>query len=77
MKFRRFTNTECEFFPCHDLQERFSCLFCWCPLYLLECGGDAVMTNGMKDCSRCTIPHREEGYEYVMSVVGDQIFRKK
>lgn len=76
MQYRRFTHTACEFFPCHDLKDRFSCLFCWCPLYLLECGGDSVSTNGVKDCSRCTIPHREEGYEYIMSVVGDQIFRK-
>jgi Zn-finger protein len=76
MKYRQFTHRECEFFPCHDLTDWRSCLFCWCPLYTLECGGDAVIRNGVKDCSPCTIPHGPEGYEYIMNVVRDQIFGK-
>jgi Zn-finger protein len=32
-----------------------------------ECGGDYVMTNGIKDCSNCTKPHEPGGYEYIMS----------
>jgi len=41
--FKGFTNTQCEFFPCHtgveNPEENFSCLFCFCPLVFLECPG--------------------------------------
>lgn len=62
---------KCEFFPCHkgvDVDD-FNCLFCYCPLYMLksDCGGDFIITNGIKDCSHCTKPHDEESYEYIMS----------
>ena len=65
-----FCNKECEFFPCHKLPENgfFNCLFCYCPLYALgdKCGGGFRYTeNGVKDCSKCTIPHSEIGYSYV------------
>ena len=62
---------ECEFFPCHDTDdiEGFNCLFCYCPLYALgrECGGNFVYTeNGIKDCSKCMIPHSKSAYEYII-----------
>lgn len=65
-----YCNKECEFFPCHKLPENgfFNCLFCYCPLYALgdKCGGGFRYTeNGVKDCSKCTIPHSEIGYAYV------------
>lgn len=64
----------CEFFPCHKGAdpETFNCLFCYCPLYMLkdECGGDYKITNGFKDCSGCTKPHRIDGYDFVMSKMG-------
>lgn len=66
-----FQNKDCEYFPCHkgaDL-ERFSCLFCYCPLYALgdQCGGNfTYMDNGIKDCSNCLIPHRRENYAKIM-----------
>ena len=69
----KFTqNLKCEFFPCHKGVEksRFSCLFCYCPLYALgdKCGGNFAYTeNGIKDCSGCLIPHRRENYEVIMS----------
>lgn len=68
-KFMR--HEKCEFFPCHDTgdSEGFNCLFCYCPLYALgnRCGGNFVYTeNGIKDCSNCMIPHRENAYEYIM-----------
>ena len=67
-----FTNTRCEFFPCHKgiPPQNFNCLFCYCPLYALGdgCGGNFTYTkDGIKDCSACTIPHRPEGYAYIMS----------
>lgn len=62
-----FQNRECEYFPCHPGAdpERFSCLFCYCPLYALgdRCGGSfTYTTDGIKDCSRCLRPHRRENY---------------
>ena len=62
-----FQNKECEYFPCHSCAEpdKFSCLFCFCPLYALgdKCGGNYAYTkDGIKDCSGCMIPHRRENY---------------
>lgn len=62
-----FQNCECEYFPCHEGvdPDKFSCLFCYCPLYALgeECGGNFVYTaDGYKDCSRCMRPHIRENY---------------
>ena len=67
-----FQNKECEYFPCHKVADSsdFSCLFCYCPLYALgeKCGGNFTYTSGgVKDCSGCLIPHRPEGYDYVLS----------
>ena len=64
-------NRECEFFPCHQGvdPEKFSCLFCYCPLYALgdRCGGHFTYTEkGIKNCTGCTIPHRRENFDYIM-----------
>ena len=69
MNYKYFVHRDCSFFPCHDLAEWRSCLFCWCPLYLLDCGGDFTFKNGVKDCSNCTVPHTEEGYDYVLQII--------
>ncbi len=62
---------KCEFFPCHKgvKKDKFNCLFCYCPLYMLgnKCGGDFRITNNIKDCSNCIKPHDENGFEYIMS----------
>lgn len=54
-------NAACEYFPCHKTNDpqRFNCLFCYCPLYRMEnCGGNPrYLSNGIKDCSNCTVPH--------------------
>ena len=55
-----FTNTACEYFPCHPVPEgtEFNCLFCYCPLYVLgrDCGGNfTYLENGRKDCSNCLL----------------------
>lgn len=69
--YKFYQNSQCEFFPCHEVEnkEEFNCLFCFCPLYMLKdkCGGNFKYTNGVKDCSDCTIPHSKNGYEYIMS----------
>lgn len=59
-----FSNEGCEFYPCHGIEGQ-NCLFCYCPLYAFECGGNFRMTGGVKDCSACAIVHEPGGYEYV------------
>ena len=66
-----FQNKSCEYFPCHQgmAEDKFSCLFCYCPLYALgdRCGGSFQYTaNGIKDCSGCLVPHHRENYGKVM-----------
>ena len=65
-----FQNRDCEYFPCHDTKhpEDFNCLFCYCPLYALgdKCGGNfRFLDSGIKDCSRCKLPHRRENFGYI------------
>ena len=67
-----FQNRQCEYFPCHfgADEKSFNCLFCYCPLYPLgeNCGGSFTYTeDGIKDCSKCLLPHRRENYEKVLS----------
>ena len=54
-------NCACPYFPCHKTNdpEHFNCLFCYCPLYRMEnCSGNPTyLSNGIKDCSNCTVPH--------------------
>ena len=74
--YKFFQHKECEYFPCHKTEktDEFNCLFCFCPLYFLgkECGGNFSYTkNGVKDCSRCMIPHGKNGYEYVCGKIRD------
>ena len=69
-----FQHRECEYFPCHAGAdpERFSCLFCYCPLYALgdQCGGSFTYTSdGVKDCSGCQRPHRRENYGKIMEKI--------
>lgn len=67
--FRFFSHKECEFFPCHEVKdpEAFNCLFCYCPLYALgdDCGGNFTYTKGVKDCSKCLLPHSPGGFDYI------------
>ncbi|MBQ9842987.1 MAG: cysteine-rich small domain-containing protein [Oscillospiraceae bacterium] len=70
-----FQNKACEYFPCHQGAdpEKFSCLFCYCPLYCLgeNCGGNFVyLPSGIKDCSGCLRPHKRECYESIMAQMG-------
>lgn len=69
--YRFFQNKDCAYFPCHAGADpdKFNCLFCYCPLYALgdKCGGAFTYTEqGIKDCSACLKPHREENYDRIM-----------
>lgn len=70
--YRFFSNRKCEYFPCHEGVKDFNCLFCYCPLYMMEdCGGNRKMlAGGVKDCSNCLIPHRFEGYDHIQKKLG-------
>jgi len=70
--YKFFQHKKCEFFPCHKVkdEEKFNCLFCYCPLYFLEeCGGNNTNFNGVKDCSNCMIPHSQNGYDYIFNKI--------
>ena len=71
-----FQHKTCEYFPCHTGvdPEKFSCLFCFCPLYALgdKCGGAFTYTaDGIKDCSNCLKPHRRENYNAICEKIGE------
>ncbi len=79
-----FQNRECEYFPCHPGAdpERFSCIFCYCPLYCLgeNCGGNFRYTEeGIKDCSACLRPHCRENYDGICQKMSDvlELAKKK
>lgn len=66
-----FCNKNCDYYPCHNMNEDLNCLFCYCPLYHLKnCGGDYTYTaNNIKDCSNCTLPHKKDSYEIIIKKV--------
>ena len=80
-----YQHTECKFFPCHEGLdiERFNCMLCYCPLYLLgeKCGGNFVYTKkGIKNCTPCTIPHDgDSGVKMVKTRFGElaELVRKR
>ena len=73
-----FRHEKCEFFPCHQTEdkENFNCLFCYCPLYALgdKCGGNFQYTyGGIKDCSQCMIPHKKDNYGHIVGRFGELV----
>jgi len=69
MKF--FEYKECEYFPCHNnyFKNTFNCLFCFCPLYHLDCPGNPTFINGIKECTYCTFPHDPENYKKIINIL--------
>lgn len=73
--YRFFQNKECEYFPCHKIEndKNFNCLFCYCALYFLKnCGGNCSYINEIKDCTNCLIPHSEKGYVYIINKIVEE-----
>ena len=69
-----FSNTDCEYFPCHEHGfDGFNCLFCFCPMYSMECLGEPLYVdlNGrlVKDCSKCAYPHIPGNYMDIMRLL--------
>jgi len=80
--FAFFCNKECEMFPCHtvDNEDDYNCLFCYCPLYMLDdkCEGDfSYLESGIKDCSRCIVPHKKENYGLITEKFADILKKMK
>lgn len=71
--YKFFSHKQCEYYPCHQLDE-INCLFCYCPLYILkDCKGHYKMIGNIKDCSGCTLPHQKENYDYIISRYQDVV----
>lgn len=77
--YRFFENKDCKYYPCHNGMERMNCLFCYCPLYLLEkCPGtpEYMERDGkwIKVCTNCHFPHKPENYEIVIHILKRVMF---
>lgn len=68
-----FRNHECKFFPCHKQpsEDKFNCLFCYCPLYHLgdKCLGKFEYIENTKVCTNCHLPHMPEYYDNIVAVL--------
>jgi len=70
--YKFYQNRDCQFFPCHtDIDEdSFNCLFCYCPVYFVQCPGDfRRLEDGRKDCMGCTLNHEPRFWEMVQSMM--------
>lgn len=76
--YRYFENRACQYYPCHKGIEELNCLFCYCPLYTLNCPGNYhyLEKDGkkIKACTDCTFPHQAENYDKVMQILKHQMF---
>ena len=70
---RFFANHACEYYPCHTCDTDINCLFCYCPLYHLNCPGTYEMKDvdgkRIKSCLNCTFPHHPENYDKVIGIL--------
>lgn len=71
-----FENRECPYYPCHNT-EHINCLFCFCPLYFVDCPGNYSFTDGKKDCSKCIYPHDYRNYNRMVEKLSEEIERRK
>ena len=75
---RFFENTDCKYYPCHKGIDEINCLFCYCPMYMMEnCPGNPEYKEKegkkIKVCTNCTYPHRAENYDSVVETVARNI----
>ncbi len=72
-----FINAACEYFPCHNLpEERFNCMFCYCPLYDAEdCGGQYFYNDkGIKNCRDCIYVHDRDNYPEIIKKIKERLY---
>ena len=70
--FNFYQNKDCRYYPCHKdvAEDEFNCLFCYCPLYFIDCEGDyKLLDNGMKDCMGCTKNHDKHSWKFVIKTL--------
>jgi len=70
-----FENRDCKNYPYHNLKE-INCLFCFCPIYYdniayENCPGNYKWIDGIKDCSKCTFPHKRKNYSKMLKIIGE------
>ena len=84
--FAFYTNKECEYYPCHPVPEGTSSTACSATarFYMLgrKCGGNfTYLESGVKDCSKCLVPHRRENYGFIadsfQKIAGEMAEREK
>ncbi len=65
-----FANKQCMYYPCHESDEDINCLFCYCPLYHMDCPGNYEMTEAggktIKNCKDCVYPHMADNYPEII-----------
>jgi iron complex transport system ATP-binding protein len=56
--------------------EKFSCLFCYCPLYdVKDCGGEYfVNEKGIKNCKNCGFVHDRDNYPKVIKKLKEKMY---
>ncbi len=68
-----FANKDCEYYPCHSSDTELNCLFCYCPLYHMDCPGNFIMketeSGVIKSCVHCVFPHVPENYDKVIALL--------
>ena len=68
-----FANKACKYYPCHECDGDINCLFCYCPLYGMDCPGDYTMIEKdgrqVKSCINCTYPHIASNYGSVIKLL--------
>lgn len=68
-----FSNKDCRFYPCHEMEEDINCLFCYCPLYHMECPGTYTYIEqdgkSIKNCSDCTFCHIAANYGEIIKLL--------
>ena len=38
-----------------------------------DCGGNfKTLSNGVKDCSDCLVPHNKDGYDYIINKLKEE-----
>ena len=65
-----FANKQCRYYPYHESDEDINCLFCYCPLYHMDCPGNYEMTEAggktIKNCKDCVYPHMADNYPEII-----------
>ena len=73
---RFFANKDCKYYPCHKCKTEINCLFCFCPLYTIDCPGNYKMIEKdgkqIKSCMDCVFPHVGKNYDKVIGILKNQ-----